>query len=214
MSLINFIKKLFFKEDKEPVNLDERPVNGALVYKDKDIVALDDVWITKSVTGNIYGGKDITVCKDVEITGDVNCRKCVLEGKIKGNISVSDTLEIRAGAVLKGNIIAKKLDVNPEAVLNGNVTIVKDGKPIYADIKLNIARINQQKPEKEESSKEKPIFETHEPVRVQNDLQEINSKREAPVQVQKEPEYAEAPKINIQPEKPKIDPTENNGKWW
>jgi cytoskeletal protein CcmA (bactofilin family) len=209
MSLINFIKKLFFKEDKEPVNLDERPVNGALVYKDKDIVALDDVWITKSVTGNIYGGKDITVCKDVEITGDVNCRKCVLEGKIKGNISVSDTLEIRAGAVLKGNIIAKKLDVNPEAVLNGNVTIVKDGRLIYADIKLNIARINRLKPEKEE-----PIFETHEPVQVQDDLQEINLKREAPVQVQKGPEHAEVPKINIQPEKPKTDPNENNGKWW
>lgn len=197
MSLINYIKNLFLKEEKEPINQDELPVNGALVHKDKDIVALDDVWITKSITGNIYGGKDITVCRDVEITGDVNCRKCVLEGKIKGNISVSDTLEIRAGAILNGNIIAKKLDVNPEAVLNGNVTIVKDGRPIYSDIKLNIARINQLKPEKEAL-----IFETHEPVQVQK------------VQVQKEPEHAEIPKINIQPEKPKTDPAENNGKWW
>lgn len=209
MSLINYIKNLFLKEEKEPINQDELPVNGALVHKDKDIVALDDVWITKSVTGNIYGGKDITVCKDVEITGDVNCRKCVLEGKIKGNISVSDTLEIRAGAVLNGNIIAKKLDVNPEAVLNGNVTIVKDGRPIYADIKLKIAKLNQQKPEKAEA-----IFETHEPAQVQEDLQEINLKREAPVQVQKEQGHAEVPKINTQPEKPKPEPNENSGKWW
>ncbi|MDB5130874.1 MAG: putative acyltransferase [Mucilaginibacter sp.] len=214
MSLINYIKNLFLKENKEPVNQDELMVNGILIQKDKDIIALDDVWITKSVTGNIYGGKDITVCKDVEITGDVNCRKCVLEGKIQGNISVSDTLEIRAGAILNGNIIARKLDVNPEAVLNGNVTIVKDGRPIYADIKLKIAKLNQQKPEKEEPAKEEPIFETHEPVQVQNDPGEIDLKREAPVQVQKEPEHAEVPKINSQPEKPKADPNENNGKWW
>jgi cytoskeletal protein CcmA (bactofilin family) len=208
MNLINYIKSLFLKEEKQPVIQDDLLVNGSLIQKDKDIIAINDVWITQNLTGNIYGGKDITVCKDVVITGDINCRKCVVEGKIEGNISVSDTLEIRAGAVLNGNIIAKKLNVNPEAILNGNITIVKDGKPIYADIKLKIASINQQKPGKEDS-----ILETHEQPSVSNSREEnLNHKATAPVQ--NEPKHAEVPKRDTQPEKPKADPDENNGKWW
>ncbi|MDB5125031.1 MAG: putative acyltransferase [Mucilaginibacter sp.] len=214
MNLINYIKSLFLKEEKQPVNQDDLLVNGSLIQKDKDIIAINDVWITQSLTGDIYGGKDITVCKDAVITGDINCRKCVVEGKIEGNISVSDTLEIRAGAVLNGNIIAKKLNVNPEAILNGNITIVKDGKPIYADIKLKIASINQQMPEKEAPAKEEFISAIRESAPVQNDPKEINSNREAPAQIQDEPKQAEVPKRDIRPEKSQDDPNENSGKWW
>ncbi|HWZ16576.1 MAG TPA: polymer-forming cytoskeletal protein [Mucilaginibacter sp.] len=214
MNLINYIKSLFLKEEKQPVSQDDLLANGSLIQKDKDIIAVNDVWIAQNLTGNIYGGRDITVCKDAVITGDVNCRKCVVEGRIEGNISVSDTLEIRAGAILNGNIVAKKLDVNPEAILNGNITIVKDGKPIYADIKLKIANFNQQKPEKEAPVKAEPIFEIHKPAPVQNDPREKNPAREAPAQIQNEPEHAEIPKVAVRPEKPKADPEENNSKWW
>ncbi|GAC1307326.1 MAG: hypothetical protein NVSMB24_18970 [Mucilaginibacter sp.] len=214
MNLINYIKSLFLKEEKQPVNQDDLLANGSLIQKDKDIIALNDVWITQSLTGNIYGGKDITVCKDVVITGDINCRKCVVEGKIEGNISVSDTLEIRAGAILNGNIIAKKLDVNPEAILNGNITIVKDGKPIYADIKQKIANFNQQKPEKDASAKQEIIKLSPIPDHPQNDSGEIDSDSEAPAQNQNEPEQAKIPKVDTPPDKPKADPDENSGKWW
>ena len=140
MSLIQYIKELVLKEEEKPLYGDELVVTG--IFAQKDIAALNDVWVTQSVNGNIYCAKNITVCKDIEILGNIHCKSCVLEGKIAGNIQASDTLEIKASAVLNGNIIAKKLNVDRASVLNGNITIIKDGRLIYSEIKHKIDKIN------------------------------------------------------------------------
>jgi cytoskeletal protein CcmA (bactofilin family) len=196
MSLVKYIKKLISKEQKELPCMDELHVSGLFVQN--DIVALDDVRVTKSVTGNIYCTTNVIVDKNVQIIGNINCRKCTLEGKVNGNISAFETLEIEVNAVLNGNIMARNLSVSSSAVLNGYiVTInVKDGRQIYSDIKLKIDEIKHLDIEKEST-----VSEIQNPHIVQNDSEElkVNSK---------------VSKIDLQTEEAKPLNNEDNGKWW
>jgi cytoskeletal protein CcmA (bactofilin family) len=203
MSLTKYIKKLILKEDKQLPYQEELHVSGLFVRN--DIVAQNDVWVTKSVTGDIYCAKNIVVCKDVQVTGNIHCRQCVLEGKVKGNVSASEMIEIKAKAALNGNIITENLKVDPAAVLNGYVTTVMDGKRIYSDIKLKIEKINQLSIdnggiENNKDNSESKI-EYVDSVQNDNDGSKLSS---------------EVSPIDIKPEKTKPEPIRatNNEKWW
>jgi cytoskeletal protein CcmA (bactofilin family) len=198
MSVIKYIKKLILKEDKKLPYQEELHVSGLFVQN--DIVALNDVWVTKSVTGNIYCAKNIVVSEGVQVIGNIYCRQCILEGKVKGDISASGMIEIKAKAALNGNIITANLKVDPAAVLNGSVAIVniKDARRIYSDIKLKIDKINHLSIDKGDT--EFKIQHTDH-VKNGNDGLNLNSK---------------APTIDIQAEKAKPAQNEdsNNEKWW
>jgi cytoskeletal protein CcmA (bactofilin family) len=198
MSVIKYIKKLFFKEDKKPEYQEELHISGLFVQN--DIVAPNDVWVTKSVTGNIYCAKNIVVREGVQVIGNIYCRQCILEGKVKGDISASGMIEIKAKASLNGNIITTNLKVDPAAVLNGSVAIIniKEGRRIYSDIKLKIDEINHLSIDKGDTEVK---IQHSDPVQNGNDSLNLNSK---------------APIIAIQPEKAKPARSEdtNNEKWW
>jgi cytoskeletal protein CcmA (bactofilin family) len=198
MSVIKYIKKLIFKEDKKPEYQEELHVSGLFVQN--DIVALNDVWVTKSVTGNIYCAKNIVVSEGVQVIGNIYCRQCILEGKVKGDISASGMIEIKAKAALNGNIITTNLKVDPAAVLNGSVAIIniKEGRRIYSDIKLKIDEINHLSIDKGDTEIK---IQHSDLVQKENDRLNLNSK---------------APIIDIQPEKakPARSKDTNNEKWW
>lgn len=198
MSVIKYIKKLIFKEDKKPEYQEELHVSGLFVQN--DIVAPNDVWVTKSVTGNIYCAKNIVVSEGVQVIGNIYCRQCILEGRVKGDISASGMIEIKAKASLNGNIITTNLKVDPAAVLNGSVAIInlKEGRRIYSDIKLKIDQINHLSIGKGDTEVK---IQHSDPVQNGNDSLNLNSK---------------APIIAIQPEKAKPARSEdtNNEKWW
>jgi cytoskeletal protein CcmA (bactofilin family) len=198
MSVIKYIKKLIFKEDKKVEYQEELHVSGLFVQN--DIVALNDVWVTKSVTGNIYCAKNIVVSEGVQVIGNIYCRQCILEGKVKGDISASGMIEIKAKAALNGNIITANLKVDPAAVLNGSVAIIniKEGRRIYSDIKLKIDKINHLSIDKGDTE-----FKIQHSDHVQNgnDGLNLNSK---------------VPTIDIKSEtaKPARSEDSNNDKWW
>jgi cytoskeletal protein CcmA (bactofilin family) len=159
MNPVKYIKELFFKKVEEVKELpckDELHVSGILVQK--DIVALDDVCVTQNVTGDIYCAKNITVCEGVQVVGNIYCRGCTLEGSVTGNISAYEMLEIKANAIISGDINTRKLNVSSNAVLNGYIANinVKDGKRIHADIKLKIDKIKHNNKEKEPAIPEIP----------------------------------------------------------
>ncbi|MDB5022672.1 MAG: putative acyltransferase [Mucilaginibacter sp.] len=213
MSLIKNIKQLFLKQEIEELPyMDELHVSGLFVKN--DIVALDDVWVAKSLTGNIYCAKNIIVGKDVQVIGNISCRKCTLEGSVNGNISVSEMLEIKENAVLNGNIIARKLDVSSSAVLNGYITTinVKEARQVHSDIKLKIDEIQHLN-----TDKEAIITESNDTENVPINSEKLtaeapkNSIQPEKAKVSIQPENA---KINIQPEKAEPVIREDNGKWW
>jgi len=52
------------------------------------------------------------------IIGNILCENCDIEGKFDGKIQVSETLMLKEGAVVKGEVICGKLSVEPGANFN------------------------------------------------------------------------------------------------
>lgn len=57
------------------------------------------------------------------LKADINLEGAVIEGLVEGNIHIEDHLEIRATAIIKGDISARTLTVEPGATLIGSVLI-------------------------------------------------------------------------------------------
>ncbi len=197
MNLVTYIRKLFSKRAVEKPCRDELHISGIFVYN--DIVALNDVCVTQSVTGNIYCTKNITVCKDARVIGNIYCRQGVVEGNVTGNIAAFEMLEVKANAVLNGDISARKLNVSPAAVLNGyNKSIsLKAGRGIHSDIKLKIDQINYPGIEEERIMPEMVNFDNFKMT-----AKELNLENEVPG-------------FTFQPEKiEEVAIAGNNEKWW
>ena len=196
MSLVTYTRKLFSKKAEEPVR-EEVQLSGIFVHN--DVVALTDVCVTQSVTGDIYCTKNITIHKNAQVTGNIYCRTGVVDGIVTGNIATFELLEIKANAVLDGNINARKLNVSPAAILNGYVTSisVKESRRIYSDIKLKIAGAKIPDIPQESILSEIVNFD------------HFKSGVEEPII------SIEVPEFNPQPEKiEELAVADNNGKWW
>jgi cytoskeletal protein CcmA (bactofilin family) len=200
MNPVKYIKELFFKKVEEVKELpckDELHVSGTLVQK--DMVALDDVCVTQNVTGDIYCAKNIIVCEGVQIIGNIYSRKCTLEGSVTGNISAYEMLEIKANAILSGDINTRKLNVSSNAILNGYINNInlKDGKRIHADIKVKIDKIKHNHKEEEPAIPEIP------------DIDNLQDKSE---QLDLNPKTVifDPPSERVKQEVP----VDNNEKWW
>jgi cytoskeletal protein CcmA (bactofilin family) len=203
MSLIISVRNFFAKRKAEKLPCKEVYISGIFVHN--DVVALNDVCVTQSVTGNIYCTKKVTVCKDAQVIGNIFCRQGVVEGSVTGDISAFEMLEVKATAVLNGDINARKLNVSPAATLNGYITSItlKVGKRIYSDIKLKIDKIKYQDIKTEDVAPEIINFDNFKSTAEELDLNE-------------EPNLInEVASFNFQPEK--IEEAaigDNNEKWW
>jgi cytoskeletal protein CcmA (bactofilin family) len=78
------------------------------------------------VIGNVSIKQDLFVGTQTEILGDVQAKSFVVNGKVKGSCSVSDTISINNSGVILGDIVTGELVVEKGAVIQGNIKINRD----------------------------------------------------------------------------------------
>lgn len=71
--------------------------------------------------GEIRGALSVAV--GAHWHGDVHAHAAVIAGRVTGNISVDDKLEIGKGAVIRGNVRAKSLAIAHGAVVDGELQV-------------------------------------------------------------------------------------------
>jgi cytoskeletal protein CcmA (bactofilin family) len=84
-----------------------------------DIVSSGDVRIDGVLKGNIRGSARILIGQDGQVEGDIEGLNADVMGKVHGKIVVKELLNLRANAVIKGDIRAGKLQIEPTVVFNG-----------------------------------------------------------------------------------------------
>lgn len=102
---------------------------------------------TVVIRGEVKGGEDLTIDGRVEgtiqltehrltigpnadVAADITARDVLAQGKVKGNITASGRVELRAGAVVEGDVRALRLAIEDNAVLRGKVDLTQGaGKP-------------------------------------------------------------------------------------
>jgi len=76
----------------------------------------DDIHILGKVTHNVISKHKVTVLKSGSVLGKINANKCLIKGKVSGDLDISGSVELEPSAQINGNIQAKALKVHSGVV--------------------------------------------------------------------------------------------------
>ncbi len=85
------------------------------------VTGSDPVFVEGTVRGNINLTGDLRVGTKARVEAAVHARNVTVEGKLTGDISADERVELVASAVVDGNIKAPKIVVAEGAKFRGNV---------------------------------------------------------------------------------------------
>jgi cytoskeletal protein CcmA (bactofilin family) len=97
-----------------------------------EITGTESLFIDGKVEGSIsIPGNRVTVGKNGVVTASINAREIVVLGKLKGNVSATDRVDIRAEGALTGDVAAARISIEDGAFFKGGIDIRKpDAKPV------------------------------------------------------------------------------------
>jgi cytoskeletal protein CcmA (bactofilin family) len=84
-----------------------------------DVKSENDLRIDGTIHGNVYSASKIIVGPSGFIEGNIEGANADITGKVTGNISVKELLQLRGESNVQGNISAVKLQIDPTAMFNG-----------------------------------------------------------------------------------------------
>lgn len=87
------------------------------------IFADSDFRIDGEVEGTINCNGKVVIGQKGFLKGSISCANAEIIGTVEGDIVVSETLSLRATAVIKGDVKTKVLVVEPNAVFEGTCSM-------------------------------------------------------------------------------------------
>ena len=85
-----------------------------------DLISEGDFRIEGAISGSLTTSGKVVIGKTGTVDGLLVCKNADVEGKLKGTLTVSDTLSLRASAEVEGEVQIGKLAVEPGATFNAN----------------------------------------------------------------------------------------------
>ncbi|MFZ2538535.1 MAG: polymer-forming cytoskeletal protein, partial [Oscillospiraceae bacterium] len=76
------------------------------------------------VIGNVNAKSDLITDSSAVIIGDVVAQNFNSDGKIKGNLKISNAISLSSNAVIFGNVTSKSIIIQDGAVIKGNLQIL------------------------------------------------------------------------------------------
>ena len=93
-----------------------------------EIVSPYDIRIDGTFEGKVQTKGRVVVGEKANVQGDVICGNIDLWGKVEGNVFVKDTLALKEGCVVNGNIHVKRLSVELGSTFNGNCRMITEAE--------------------------------------------------------------------------------------
>ena len=85
-----------------------------------------DLRIDGTFEGKVQSKGRVVIGETAVIKGDIVCNDVDLWGSVEGNIFVKDTLALKEGCVVNGNLHIRKLSVELGATFNGNCKTISE----------------------------------------------------------------------------------------
>ena len=93
-----------------------------------EIMSPSDIRIDGTFEGKLQSKGRVVIGETAVIKGDILCDNVDLWGKVEGNLYVKDTLALKEGCIVNGNLHIKKLSVELGSVFNGNCKTITDAE--------------------------------------------------------------------------------------
>jgi len=113
----------------EPGRTDVAHIGKSVIIKG-ELSGSEDVYLDGEVEGSIeLHGHNLTVGPNGRVKANVNAKELVILGKVDGNVTGSDRVELRKSAVLVGDIATQRIVIEDGAFFKGGIDIRKDQAP-------------------------------------------------------------------------------------
>src|SRR5580658_9025469 len=108
---------------------DQATIGKSLVIKG-EVTGSESLYIDGRVEGSTnLAGNRVTVGRNGVVAANINAREIVVLGKVRGNLTASDRVDIRSDGSLTGDVIAARISIEDGAFFKGGIDIRKGGQP-------------------------------------------------------------------------------------
>ncbi len=108
------------------VNSSEQATIGKSLVIKGEVTGSESLYIDGRVEGTInLPGNRVTVGRNGQIQANINAKELVVLGKVKGNITASDRVDIRNEGSLAGDVICQRISIEDGAYFKGSIDIRK-----------------------------------------------------------------------------------------
>src|SRR5213594_943926 len=108
---------------------DQATIGKSLVIKG-EVTGSESLYIDGRVEGSInLAGNRVTVGRNGVVAANINAREIVVLGKVRGNLTASDRVDIRSDGSLTGDVVAARISIEDGAFFKGGIDIRKGGQP-------------------------------------------------------------------------------------
>ena len=114
-------------------------ISAGTVFKG-EISSPTDMRVDGTFEGRIVSKGRVVIGDKAVIKGDVVCQNADFSGTMKGNFFVKDTLSLKGGCIVDGDLHIKRLQVELDAKFNGHCSMISED---------DFDRLTGEKPEEE-----------------------------------------------------------------
>jgi adhesin HecA-like repeat protein len=108
-----------------------------------DLKSESDLRIDGTIHGNVISRAKVVIGPSGFVEGNIESIHADISGRLTGNVSAKEVVQLRASSNVNGNITAGSLQIDAGAVFNGqsqmgtvgNVVAMKEGETIHAKAK-------------------------------------------------------------------------------
>jgi cytoskeletal protein CcmA (bactofilin family) len=91
-----------------------------------DITGSESLYIDGKVEGSVsLPGNRVTVGRNGQVAANITAREIVVLGKVRGNVTATDRVDIRAEGSLNGDVAAARISIEDGAFFKGGIDIRK-----------------------------------------------------------------------------------------
>ncbi len=112
---------------------EQATIGRSLVIKG-EVSGSEPLYIDGRIEGTItLQDNRVTIGRNGSVSANVTAKEVVVMGKLHGNVTVSDRVDIRAEGALTGDVVAHRLSIEDGAYFKGSVDLKKSEQKINAD---------------------------------------------------------------------------------
>jgi len=104
---------------------DQATIGKSLVIKG-EVTGSESLYIDGRVEGSIHlPGNRVTIGRNGVVAANITARETVILGKVRGNVSATDRVDIRNEGSLTGDVVAQRISIEDGAFFKGGIDIRK-----------------------------------------------------------------------------------------
>jgi cytoskeletal protein CcmA (bactofilin family) len=117
-------------------NTQEQATLGKSLVIKGEVTGSESLYIDGRVEGSInLPGNRVTVGRNGVVSANISAREIVVLGKVRGNMTASDRVDIRGEGSLTGDVVSQRISIEDGAYFKGGIDIRKPNQKTNGEAK-------------------------------------------------------------------------------